>query len=498
MAATITAPRTARELLRVSADKSGRMVSTDQQHKANAAMAAGLGITLGSPYIQTDDSGNAVAVSASRYGRKARADLASLISDLKCGTFGADAISLWDLNRGTRDWFDGGHLVKTMLAAQVPYLVVTTMAMTLDMRNGKHRKIARDAWSQAEAESDDKSETVGRAMAEEAASGQPHGRVVYGYRREYRISADLPAGWYRLASDESKIARQVEHPEQGPVVRDIFTSILAGESLASIGRRHSMEPTRVRDIALNVHYAGKRRHVPDYRGGHQPEITDADLSDGLWPPLVSYPDWRKVYAILRNPARRTSPPGRAPKHLVSLIASAPCGGLLTVRTQSDRPAYTCRNDGCCTIARDDLDAYVTAAVLALVTDPQAWAMVNAGDDGALDAAQAELDAAQAEQADLVRLVRQGKLSAVLAAAAEAPIRARLDAAGKRVQELSAPAGLADMDLGPGADFVARWDAAPMTARRQVIRTLFASIVVKPVGRGPAVPAEDRTEITRRS
>jgi site-specific DNA recombinase len=505
MAATITTPTTGRELLRVSADDSGRMVSTEQQHGDNQRFCEDTGITLLAPYVQTDAGGNPVAISASPYGRKTRDDLASLLFDLNGGTFGADAVILWALNRGTRDSFDGALLIKTMRAT-VPFLVVTTMRMVLDMRVAAHRKIARDAFSQAEAESDDKSESVGRAMRTEAADGNPHGRILYGYRRTYRIhnGSDLQPGEYRLASDKTKYARQIENPDVAPAIRAIWPAILAGKSLAAIARESGMgwTPARVRDIALNVHYAGKRRHVPGYRGGHQPEITDADLSPAPWPALVSYPDWRKVSAILRNPARRTSPPGRAPAHLVSLIATAPCGGVLSVRTKSDRPAYTCREDGCVTVSRDDLDAYVTGAVLALMTDPQAWAMMGPADDGSeLEAAREALAAITAEHAEFMDLVGAGQLSPMMAAKAEPAILARRDAVSKRVRELETPAGMAGLGLAPGPQFAARWDAAPMTARRAVVRTLFASIVVsraQQAGAGRSVPAADRTEITRRS
>ena len=73
----------------------------------------------------------------------------------------------------------------------------------------------------------------------------------------------------------------------------------AAADLAGEGAPGVWTPPRVRDVALNPAYAGKRIHMPAYQGGHQPEFSPADLTEGNWPPLVSYADFLEVVRKLR-------------------------------------------------------------------------------------------------------------------------------------------------------------------------------------------------------
>jgi hypothetical protein len=261
------------------------------------------------------------------------------------------------------------------------------------------------------------------------------------------------------------------------------------------------EPSRVRDVALNPSYAGLRRHMPSYKGGHQPIVAPADCTPGNWPQIIAPADFWSVQGKLARPGRSTATGrGRQPQHLLSMIATCDvCAGPLSVRYKHGGTVakLTCRDGSHVTIDRDALDAYVVDVITGLLSAPDAYAVMSAPADSApeLQGARDSLATAKAEHDELSRMVGAGKLSAILAASAEPAILARVDAASKRVAALEAPAGVAGLGLAPGPDIAARWQAAPLSARRAVVRALFSRISVKAVGRsGAGTPVEDRTEI----
>ena len=190
------------------------------------------------------------------------------------------------------------------------------------------------------------SERVTRAMAKNAKNGKPHGRTPYGYRREYAIDED----------GKRVIVGQFPHPEQAKVVRRNFADIERRVSLRSIAADLNSRqvptvtgaqwtPQRVRDVALMAIDAGERLvHNPGAKTGNVRRHGLGTLTPGTWPALVSLEQYTRC-ALLTDPQRRTSRPGRA-KHLLSMIATCGvCGGVLAVRYSRDAGEYTCRAGG---------------------------------------------------------------------------------------------------------------------------------------------------------
>ena len=88
------------------------------------------------------------------------------------------------------------------------------------------------------------------------------------------------------------------------------------------------------------------------------------------------------------------------------------------------------------------------------------------------AARDEVAEINGELDDLADEAGAGRMSAALAARAEAGILARLKAAQVREVELTTPAPLRDL-LAPGVDVVRMWKDKPMPARRESLRLLFS-------------------------
>ena len=211
----------------------------------------------------------------------------------------------------------------------------------------------------------------------------------------------------------------------------------------------------------------------------------------------------RVRRTLMDPKRTTTRPGKA-KHLLSMIARCGvCRGplVVTYRMWDDkRPAYSCRTHSCTTVDKDDLDQHVTEEVLTYLARPAVWKRMTAAGattNRELIEARATLAEIKDHYAGMLAGLRARKMSPEAFAATEPGVLADRAAAEARVKELEAPAPLRFLLDGPG-DLTARWRAAPVAARREVIRHLAEVVVDRSPKPGHRVPAGQRTRITWRT
>jgi hypothetical protein len=157
--------------------------------------------------------------------------------------------------------------------------------------------------------------------------------------------------------------------------------------------------------------------------------------------------------------------------------------VLHVRYQRGAGEYTCRDSGHVRVLQGEADDLVEALVVRRLADPTAYPQLTRRDtSGQLQAARDELAAIRAHHKDMTRLLAQRKISPQAFSAAEPDVLAAIEAAAERVRSLEAPPVLRMLLGGPGDDVAARWQAAPMAARREIVRILFARIAA---GRAPA-------------
>ena len=322
----------------------------------------------------------------------------------------AGIIWLWESSRGERrasawlalleDCRDHGTLI-----------YVETHGRLYDMANPRDWRTLAEDGTDSEYESAKDSQRCVRSAAQRAAAGKPVGKIPYGYTRRYALDP---------RTRKPIVLGQDPHPDEAKIVVEIIDGIAKGESLRSIAARLNGRavPTRtgakwstthVRGMALNLAYIGKRVHAPGTRKSRSVPGPEAAVYDATWPAIVDEPTFYAARRILLDPARRTTRPGKA-KHLLSLLATcAVCGGKLTVTyrlREGKRPAYACRERNCVAIDQEDLDSYVTAAVLAVLAKPRTWKrLVAAGAQGnaELDTARAVLAALQADYDVMVGL-----------------------------------------------------------------------------------------------
>lgn len=479
----------AREYLRVSQDRSGRLQSPAEQHADNQRAAQSNRWRLGEPYAETE------AVSASRYASKTRAAFDRLCADIDSGMFGARVLILWESSRGSRkvgEWVD---LIESCESAGV-LVHVTTHGRTYDPANARDRRSLLEDAVDYEYESGKTSARLRRAFAAASEEGRPGGRVPYGYERLYDPLT-------------RRLVKQQPHPDEAPVIAELYERLRAGHSLKAIARdfagrgivtrgskRHPPQPFAaqyLRNLALRPCYAGLRVHQP-VGGPRRPGATTGAV-EAIWPPLTDRETWHAVHAMLTDPARRTSRPGRA-RHLLSLIARCDeCGELLRAyyrrhgqrHDQGDEVRdYSCRGRGCVRISADALDEYATATMLEYLARPDVFEQLRAGsaDPAALTAVRGQLEAALTELRDWRDRARRLEITAASFAAVEPAIVARIDQLEEQERQLITPPELAGL-VKPRASVAAWWAETPLPARRQVARLLCSPGILGTLKVGPS-------------
>lgn len=458
----------AREYLRVSKDRSGRERSNSEQQDDNRAEWADFSF-VDPPYSD--------AVSASRFATKTRGDFETLIGDLGAGRFGADVLVLWEGSRGSRRVGEWVVLIE-LCEEQSVRIAVTTEERVYDPANPRDRKTLLENATDAEYESAKISKRTKRAQAANAVAGRPNGRAPFGYRRLYD-------------PETRQLVAQEPHPEEAPVVVEVFKRIAAGHSMRSIAKDFEARGVRTRSgkvissqqlrawCRLDA-YRGKRRHtVGSASMGDMERRRRGTFTDAVWPALVDERTWLAVQNLLDDPTRQKGRPSRA-RYLLSMIARCdPCGGPTAVTYRpgrgliSETGEYYCRDKGCVRTDRLNLDAYVTAAIVGYLSRPDNVERLVAedGNDDALAAARLEVAKIRKELEELGDEVGRGEVSALLAARAEPQILQRLKAAETHETALATPSSLRGL-IEPGEDVAARWGAAPIAAKRRVARMLL--------------------------
>lgn len=435
---------------RVSIDRGGR--SLDEQETECREWAAREGWDVVDVITE--------AGSASRYARSTAArqkwdDLTDAISSGRI-----NLLLTWEASRATRQLSEYAALADLCAEHGVLYGYSGTVhdLTTRDarFRTGLDALLAQD-------ESARTSERIQRSTRARAIAGRPHGKLPYGYRREY----DAASG---------ALLRQVPDEETAPIVQEIVRRVIAGHTLRSIAAdltTRNVPPPRparnrahpngwisvtVRRLAMNPTHAGLRVH--------QGEV----VGDAAWPGIVTREQHEKALAILTDPDRdRRASADSTARHLLSGIATCGlCGDTVRYLHSKARASrtYTCKSCHRAGRAAAPLEEHVTATVLALLSG------IDPGTLG--DGSNPELDDAREHLAGLERRLEgftvaaaEGDVSPSALAKIEARLLPQIRQARAKTRALSLPAGI---DPQAVADPRAWWDAAPIEQQRALLRT----------------------------
>lgn len=450
----LASPLRAAMYARTSRDPKKRATSTRDQMEYNRREVDYYGWEVVAEFIDDDRSASAKA-------RRSRDEYEEMIRLVEAG--GCDVIVATEISRLMRDLEIYLHLRKLCRKMGVAWCVGGNV---YDLnRRSDLRATAMDAVA-AEDEAVGIAERVQRTVRLNAERGGPHGRILFGYKREYD-------------PDTGQLVAQVPHPQQAPIVREIFERIARGDSAYSIAKdldaRGLRPPVRKRwdggrmvEIASNPAYRGKRVHQ-----GHV-------IGDATWEALIDERTWRAVQKVLKQPGRR-SMPDQVVRHLLSGIARCGvCDCRCPLRLQKNYGVmrYNCSECFCTAIAETKLDAYVEEALIEWLSKPESQEILRPApeSDAAFEAALAELEELEDQLADARSKAAapnpRDRLSVASLMAIEAGLQPLIDDKKREVQRLAPRSPVPELDaLAGAADAEERWNALTMERQRVVLRAV---------------------------
>lgn len=416
-------------------------------------------------------------VSASRFARQARKDWPRLLGDIDAGRL--DALVLWESSRGDRDPESWLALLSKCRERGVR-IRVTSHATTYDVRSARSWKSLAEDGIDSAFESEKISLRLRRAAAAQAAAGRPHGRIIYGYSREYHPTT-------------RQLVAQRPDPLTAPVVVEIVTRLSRGEAVGGIVRDLNArgipsprggrwERNTLRGIGLNPAYAGVR-------------VLRGQQYAAIWPALVAESVHLAAKRVLVDPARKKSRPGRQ-RWLLSYLARCCCGEFMRgMPWRESKPLadrYVCRRytKGCVSVVAgsldgdvsDGLDPFVMGLVAARLADSDM--PLERSDDAAVLAARAEVEQLTARLDQWRDSAVLGETSPASLARIEAQLLEQIAAANRRAEVASRPVVLGEaLDLAARTDpgmrrqvLAAHLGALPVEVKREIISALMTITV----------------------
>lgn len=333
--------------LRISRDMTGEGLAIERQQDAIEQLAKQRGWDIVSTH--TDDS-----ITAS--GKKTRPAFAAMLAVIERGE--ADAVVAWQLDRLARNARDRLALIEVCRSRGV--IIALVKGSDMDPTTAAGRLAIGILGEVAEMEIAVKSERQTAAAFQRAELGRPPlGTRLLGY----------------TASGETL-------PAEADVVRRIFKSFHAGESLRSIAQaltddgvptrsteRHIRDPLKwkassvnakwnpssIKGILQNPRYANRAVYQGDVTGGK-----------GNWEALVSEDVFDLVQARLSDPRRKTNRVGTDRKHLGSgLYLCAVCNQPTSSFSQG---RYRCK-DTHVNRSQNQVDSYVRDMIAERLRQP---------------------------------------------------------------------------------------------------------------------------------
>lgn len=427
--------------------------------------------------------------SASRYASRERPEWQAVMAAVARRE--ADALLTWEVSRATRDLADFAALRDACVSSGMAWGYSGALHDLQDrsarFRTGLEALLAEDEAAKTR-------ERVVRGVRAAAERGAPHGRHLYGYRRQYEGEGD-----------DRRVSAVMPDPVRAPVVKEAARRVLGGESLNSIARAFNERglPTAStdREEKGRLWSASKIRQMLQRPGYAGLRVYQGDVvGKAIWEPLISAEDWQALEAYWQESRDRHGPQDHRAAHLLTGIARCSvCGGKLVRRTT--RTGKVTRKDGtvapkkkyttyaCAagveksgggfhvSITQPLLDDFVTWLVLARLSEPdflETMAGAEEGQDEERAALRAEI-AGYREHLESVRAYAAEHLRMDLLIDQEARLTPKIAEAERRLKEL-ASADPSVVRLAGAADIQAAWDALDLESRRHIVRCLMVPFV----------------------
>ncbi|MFJ4617383.1 recombinase family protein [Streptomyces sp. NPDC088812] len=446
---------------RISQDRTGAGLGIDRQREDCEALAARMGWDVLEVYVDND---------ISAFSGKKRPDYRRMLADLDEGK--ATVVIVWHTDRLTRSIVELEEYID--LSDRRGISTHTVQAGTVDLATPSGRMTARILGAVARQESEHKGERVARARRQKALAGEWMGGIrPFGW--------GVPTGEMRKKVDR-KTGEEVEEPaldmlqavpEEAEALRYWTDEILSGGSIRGLvkwcadkgittTRGNPVTHTDMRDMLLRPRNAG----IAVYRG--------EEVGRGQWEPIVEETKYRAVVAILKNPARRTTP-GAAPKWLGSLLYRCgrdSCTHTVFVTQSGGRnfPSYRCQTGHGGGRRAEVVDQYVEDTIVERLSRDDAHELLLPGpDDVDVAGLQAESEQIRRRMTDLASLFGAGQIDMIQFTEGTDTARAQLEGVMQQLARAATQDPLVGLVGAP--DVRKAWKALGLDRQRAVLRSL---------------------------
>jgi DNA invertase Pin-like site-specific DNA recombinase len=463
MKSTSTAVSRTRAVIycRISQDRTGAGLGVERQQQDCEALAERNDWDVVEVYVDND---------VSAFSGKKRKGYQKMLADLDEGK--ATVVIVWHTDRLHRSPLELEHYIN--LCEKRGVTTHTVQAGELDLASPTGRMLARQLGLIARYESEHKGERVARARRQKALAGEWMGGIrPFGW--------GVPTGEVKKRIDR-KTGEEVEVPEldmmkavpeEAEALRYWTDQILAGASVRSLvkwcadkgvttTRGNPVTHQDMRDMLVRPRNAG----IAVYRG--------EEVGKGRWEAIVDEAKYRAVVAILKDPARRTTP-GAAPKWLGSLVYRCGRGGCtqyVTVTQSGGRrfPSYRCPTGHGGGRRAEVVDQYVEDTVVERLERPDAHELLEPVPEGInVTALQAESEQIRQRMKDLGGLFGAGQIELGPFTEGMDTARAQLEGVTRQLARAATRDPLAGLVGAP--DVRAAWKGLGLDRKRAVLRSL---------------------------
>ncbi|MGY5048229.1 recombinase family protein [Streptomyces sp. 900105755] len=453
---------------RASRDPKKRGDSVEDQLREGRALAA-------ASNWRVADEFQDVGISASRHAQQDRDDFEDLLEVIRTTPPIPGVKRILVAYEASRYYRDLEAYVRLRNACMEADWLLCYKNTVYDLsRSDDRRATAQDAIN-AEGEADDIRDRNIRTAGRTAAAGDPHGPLIFGYRREYDT-----------VNGQLKCTGQYEDETTGPYVYNALVHIDEGKSISTLIRWLNSETDaarlngrpwtthNVRLMLLNRAYLGERHHRGQWRKASWPPIKGLDCPEGR-------AMFNRVTALLTD-AGRVSHRGSEVAHLLSLIAlCGPCGDdhpLVGLPSAKSGPTLQCRDKKDTSIRERWLDAYVETAVIEWFRDKKKATSALVTDEGDVEAKvtavqrrinafEEQLAEAQQQAEEFDETTGRFKLSPTALASLEQRLLPKLEAERAKLREVTGVSPLLLSLLNaPDPDVV--WNGRPETDERPAV------------------------------
>lgn len=485
---------------RISDDREGRMTGVDRQAEVCKQRAERHGWEVIAVFKEDDRSA---------YSGKPRPLYDEMLRLLRSGE--ADAVLSLAPTRLYRNLKDSAEFLE--MVEELGIEVETVKAGRYNLSTADGRRDARRAAIDARHESEQISERVKDAKADNLAAGEYRGGPrPFGYEADGTTLRTLLCPDCGTPDDftdrtcNACSAEAINAPgSEAWHVEQATHATIAGESLRSICR--TLAEQGVHTVARRYRQADGTKGEPESREWQPAELRKLLLrprnaglmehhgeitGNAIWPGIVTEEDWRACKAILQDPARRTTT-GNGRVWLGSGLYDCYCGQKVRGSTagiggtkkagegaKTHRPAYRCQTGG--HVVRDavTLDEYIEKIAVARLSRPDAaelhlkpLVLVESHEDldAKVNALRAKLDELAADYAE-DSITRKQMLDGT------ARTRARLEELAARMAGRASSSALAGLPLGRPEEIEAMWPTLHLDRRRVIVDALCTVTVNK--------------------